>query len=134
MAKRKEPVESPKEKNDQPTTKNSSDQPADQQIIPDTEPPRCQIPAAAVVDVPSTSEGEAEADGRERLKRHRIEVAGQVWIPDLWGQEELLKDWVDSTVFDSSFVRSSIMSARLALVKEGRMRGNSRGLRIENRC
>lgn len=75
-----------------------------------------------------------EVNGRERLKRHRVEVAGRVWIPDMWGQEELLKDWIDCTVFDASLRRSNIMSARAALVEEGRMRANSSGLRIENRC
>ncbi|KAJ1379816.1 protein BIC1-like [Sesbania bispinosa] len=44
---------------------------------------------------------EAEDSGRERLKRHRIEVAGRVWIPEIWGQEELLKDWIDSRTFDA---------------------------------
>jgi hypothetical protein len=36
-----------------------------------------------------------DAGVRERLKRHSVEVAGRVWIPDIWGQEELLKDWID---------------------------------------
>ena len=39
---------------------------------------------------------------RERLKRHRTEVAEQVWIPDMWGQEDFLKDWIDCTSFDAS--------------------------------
>ena len=38
---------------------------------------------------------------RERLKRHRTEVA-EVWIPDMWGQEHFLKDWIDCTSFDAS--------------------------------
>ncbi|KAJ8899585.1 hypothetical protein K2173_018559 [Erythroxylum novogranatense] len=71
--------------------------------------------------------------GRERLKRHRIEVGGRVWIPEIWGQEELLKDFIDCSAFDSSLVHSGIMSARAALVEEGR-RTNSRGLRIQYRC
>ncbi|KAF3957916.1 hypothetical protein CMV_017117 [Castanea mollissima] len=73
-----------------------------------------------------------EDSARERLKRHRVEVAGQVWIPDIWGQEELLKDWIDCSAFDASLVPNGIMSARAALVDEGR-RANSSGLRIENR-
>ncbi|OVA06011.1 hypothetical protein BVC80_1707g117 [Macleaya cordata] len=75
----------------------------------------------------------SEVSGREKLKRHRIEVAGRVWIPDLWGQEELLKDWIDCSAFDASLFPNGIMSARAALVEEGR-RANSGGLRIENRC
>ncbi|OMO68373.1 hypothetical protein COLO4_29740 [Corchorus olitorius] len=73
-----------------------------------------------------------EDNGRERLKRHRIEVAGRVWIPEIWGQEELLKDWIDCSAFDASLVPNGIMSARAALVEEGR-RANSGGFRIENR-
>ncbi|KAL0309531.1 UNVERIFIED_CONTAM: protein BIC1 [Sesamum radiatum] len=60
------------------------------------------------------------SSGRERLKRHRIEVAGRVWIPDMWGQEAFLKDWIDCGAFDASLVNSSIMSARAALVEQGR--------------
>ncbi|KAK8531267.1 hypothetical protein V6N13_010365 [Hibiscus sabdariffa] len=71
-------------------------------------------------------------NGRERLKRHRIEMAkSRVWIPDIWGQEELLKDWVDCSAFDDCLVPSGIMSARAALVEDGR-RATSGGLRIEN--
>ncbi|KAH6837800.1 hypothetical protein C2S53_013960 [Perilla frutescens var. hirtella] len=65
--------------------------------------------------------------GRERLKRHRGEVAGRVWIPEMWGQEDFLKDWIDSTVFDAAVRNSGIMSARAALMKEGRFR-------IQNSC
>ncbi|KAK4798243.1 hypothetical protein SAY86_030569 [Trapa natans] len=73
-----------------------------------------------------------DENGRERLKRHRTEVAGQVWIPDIWGQEDLLMDWVDCSSFDSSLAISKIMSARAALVNEGRLRTNSIGFR--NSC
>ncbi|KAG4109184.1 hypothetical protein ERO13_1Z049556v2 [Gossypium hirsutum] len=73
-----------------------------------------------------------EDNGREKLKRHRIEVAGNVWIPDIWGQEQLLKDWIDCSAFNDSLVPHGIMSARAALVEEGR-RANSGGFRIENR-
>ncbi|KAL7247827.1 hypothetical protein ACSBR2_002689 [Camellia fascicularis] len=76
----------------------------------------------------------AEVSGRERLKRHRVEVAGRVWIPDIWGQEELLKDWIDCTTFDASLGNRNITLARAALVEEGRLRASSSGLRIANRC
>ncbi|KAK4478738.1 hypothetical protein RD792_014236 [Penstemon davidsonii] len=90
----------------------------------------------ASTTVPTKSEGTVEdviSSGRERLKRHRMEVAGRVWIPEMWGQENLLKDWIDCTAFDKSLVKSSIMSARAALVEEGR-RPNSTRLRVENSC
>ncbi|XP_030531717.1 protein BIC1-like [Rhodamnia argentea] len=72
-------------------------------------------------------------NGRERLKRHRVEAAGRAWIPDIWGHEELLKDWVDCSAFEASFVPAKIMLAKAALVGEGR-RASSSGMRIENRC
>lgn len=75
----------------------------------------------------------SEDSGREKLKKHRVEVAGRVWIPDIWGQEEFLKDWVDCTAFDDSLFPNGILSARSALVEEGRRR-TSRRLRVENRC
>ncbi|KAI3471820.1 hypothetical protein Pfo_028473 [Paulownia fortunei] len=81
--------------------------------------------------LPTENEGVVEdsSSGRERLKRHRVEVAGRVWIPDMWGQENFLKDWIDCAAFDASLVNSSIMSARDSLVEEGR-RANSTRLRI----
>ncbi|KAL7585513.1 protein BIC1 [Lactuca sativa] len=78
---------------------------------------------------PAAAAAEEEECGRERLKRHRVEMAGRVWIPDIWGQEDLLNDWIDCSVFDSSLGNSSILSARTALVQEARST-----LRIENRC
>ncbi|KAI3682418.1 hypothetical protein L1987_82388 [Smallanthus sonchifolius] len=70
-----------------------------------------------------------EESGRDRLARHRVEMAGQVRIPDIWGHEDLLKDWIDCTVFDSSLGNKTIMSARAALVQERRST-----LRIQNQC
>lgn len=79
--------------------------------------------------------GEVEESGRERLKRLRVEVAGRVWIPDIWGQEEFLKDWIDCNAFDASLVNNNIISARAALVQEVRATTNSGVvLRIENSC
>ncbi|KAG6385570.1 hypothetical protein SASPL_154406 [Salvia splendens] len=81
-------------------------------------------------DRPSIAEAEAAESGRERLKRHRREVAGRVWIPDMWGQEDLLKDWIDSTVFDAAVRSGGITSARAALMDEGRRAA----ARIQNSC
>ncbi|KAL3532087.1 hypothetical protein ACH5RR_005608 [Cinchona calisaya] len=89
--------------------------------------------SSAVLLTPNTRTSEegsrSEDNGRERLKRHRVEVAGRVWIPDIWGQEDLLKDWIDCSAFDAAIMNASIMSARAALVEEGR-RANSSRLRI----
>ncbi|KAE8688727.1 hypothetical protein F3Y22_tig00110956pilonHSYRG00079 [Hibiscus syriacus] len=54
--------------------------------------------------------------GRERLKRHREEVAGRVSIPDKWGKEDLLKDWMDFSSFDSLLAPTGLASARKALM------------------
>lgn len=79
--------------------------------------------------------------GRERLKRHREEVAGRVLIPDTWGQEGLLKNWIDCSAFEALMVPNKIASARKALVADNR--GSPRAsntttslqqLRIESRC
>jgi hypothetical protein len=55
---------------------------------------------------------------RERLKRHRREMAGRVWVPEMWGQEKLLKDWVDYAVFDRPLVATGLLTARRALIAE----------------
>lgn len=60
-----------------------------------------------------------EMGTRERLRRHRIEVGGQVWIPDKWGQEELLNEWIDCPSFDASLAPGGLLSARKALENEG---------------
>lgn len=59
-----------------------------------------------------------EESGRERLKKHRLEMAGRVWIPDTWGQEDLLKDWINCSAFDESLVSNTILSARAALMQQ----------------
>ncbi|XP_027350554.1 uncharacterized protein LOC113861742 [Abrus precatorius] len=88
--------------------------------------------AMDVAEKTSVAEALGEDSGRERLKRHRVEVAGRVWIPEIWGQEELLKDWIDCTAFDAPLVPSTITMARAALVEEC-SRANAAGVRIENR-
>ncbi|KAL2487149.1 hypothetical protein Adt_31905 [Abeliophyllum distichum] len=74
----------------------------------------------------NTCEDTVEESGRERLKRHRVDVAGRVWIPDIWGQEDFLKDWIDCTSFDSSLLNNNIMSARVSLVEQGRRVNSTR--------
>ncbi|KAF8397891.1 hypothetical protein HHK36_016816 [Tetracentron sinense] len=86
--------------------------------------------SSGVTKEPISSDVWLEDSRREKLKRHRIEVAGRVWIPDIWGQEELL---MDCSAFDASLVPRGIMLARAALVEEGR-RANSGQLKIGNRC
>lgn len=70
--------------------------------------------------------------GRERLKRHREEVAEKVMIPDKWSQENFLMDWIDYSSFDKILAPNGIASAREALMADGRRRAQR--LRIESRC
>ncbi|XP_004954965.1 protein BIC1, partial [Setaria italica] len=85
----------------------------------------------------------AEESARERLKRHRTEMAGRVRIPEMWGQERLLKDWVDCAVFDRPLAATAgLLTARDALVAEcaaARRPAVSHGptgrpLRVQNGC
>ncbi|KAL1566151.1 protein BIC1-like [Salvia divinorum] len=77
-------------------------------------------------------EGPAES-GRERLKRHRGEVAGRVRVPETWGKEDFLKDWVDSAVFDAAVRSGGITKARAALMEEGRRSAAAGGFRIQQK-
>ncbi|CAN6234928.1 unnamed protein product [Urochloa humidicola] len=78
--------------------------------IEEVEPPPKAAAAAA--------DDQAAESTRERLKRHRREMAGRVWVPELWGQEKLLKDWVDCAVFDRPMVPAGLLTARRALIAE----------------
>ncbi|XP_015577630.1 protein BIC2 [Ricinus communis] len=75
-------------------------------------------------------------NGRERLKRHREEVAGEVRIPDKWSQESLLRDWMDYSSFDKLLAPKGLSLAREALIAEAHRGGSSSSqrLRIGSRC
>ena len=84
-------------------------------------------------DLQANAKPVEEEGGRERLKRHRVAMAGRVWIPDTWGQEKLLKEWIDCAAIDRSLVPAGLMSAREALVEECR-RSNPGVFPIESCC
>lgn len=65
------------------------------------------------------------AASRERLKRHRREVAGRVWIPEAWGKEPFLKDWSDCAALDRALFPTGLLLAREALVDECRRRATA---------
>ncbi|MED6156913.1 hypothetical protein PIB30_018656 [Stylosanthes scabra] len=68
----------------------------------------------------------SEETGRERLKRHREEVKGRVKIPEDWGQEKMMKEWIDYTTFDALFApHTVIVAARDALIADGRKTNTS---------
>ncbi|KGN46948.1 hypothetical protein Csa_020684 [Cucumis sativus] len=71
---------------------------------------------------------------RERLKRHREEVAGKVMVPEKWGKEELLKDWIDYSAFDRILAAGRIASARASLAAEGQRNSRRSWRRVESRC
>ncbi|XP_027105219.2 uncharacterized protein [Coffea arabica] len=68
-----------------------------------------------------------EESGREKLFRHWNEVAGRVCIPEIWGQEASLNDWMDCSLFDSLLAPKGAVSAREALIAE-RKRDSTRHL------
>ncbi|CAN8255090.1 unnamed protein product [Cochlearia groenlandica] len=77
--------------------------------------------------------------GRERLKRHREEVAGKVPIPENWGKEGLLMGWMDFSAFDAAFTSSQIVSARASLMADagddvGASGSRTQRLRVESSC
>ncbi|KAH1070856.1 hypothetical protein GLYMA_03G195300v4 [Glycine max] len=113
------------DKDDVTTTQNPS-------AASETNEEKIALQEEASDDVVVEAEEKEEDSGRERLNRHRVEVAGRVWIPEIWGQEELLKDWIDCSAFDAPLVPSRISTARKALVEEC-TRANAAGLIIENR-
>nr|ABK22013.1 unknown [Picea sitchensis] len=55
---------------------------------------------------------------RERLQNYRLQVAGNVWIPDTWGYEDRLKDWADPNDFDIHSNGLVMQSARTALIED----------------
>ncbi|XP_058765046.1 protein BIC2-like [Vicia villosa] len=74
-----------------------------------------------------------EITGRERLKRHREEVKGEVKIPENWEKEPKLKEWVDYTTFNAliSVPHALIVTARDALIADVR-KSRSQRLRIHH--
>ncbi|XP_058773693.1 protein BIC2-like [Vicia villosa] len=74
-----------------------------------------------------------EITGRERLKRHREEVKGEVKIPENWEKEQKLKEWVDYTTFNAliSVPHALIVTARDALIADVR-KSRSQRLRIHH--
>ncbi|EXB38438.1 hypothetical protein L484_022338 [Morus notabilis] len=94
-----------------------------------------------VGDLVMMREQKDQCSGGDRMKRHREEVAGRVVVPDRWGKEELMKDWIDYSSFDKVLVPSGVRSAREALVMEaprrqatGSSSPASQRLRMERRC
>ncbi|KAA8544242.1 hypothetical protein F0562_022254 [Nyssa sinensis] len=110
----------------EPTKTIQSDNSVDQKIALHGS---CLASQNQTVDV-AEPKGSPQDYGREKLKRHWREVAGRVLIPDKWGHEEILKDWIDYAPFDALLAPSGVMSAREALVEEGR-RSSPQGFRVE---
>lgn len=113
---------------------------------PEAEHPKEEYESETTTSCTSDSVAEssmAAESSRERLKRHRVEVAGRVRIPDTWGQEELLKDWIECTKFDVScskmYARDALVAQAAARKRIRRSTTNSdvpapRILTLENNC
>nr|GMD17861.1 protein BIC1-like [Ipomoea batatas] len=63
---------------------------------------------------------EKEHSGREKLKRHWTEVAGRVLVPEKWGQEGLLREWMDYSSFDALMAPKGLLSARQDLISQAK--------------
>ncbi|KAL3530397.1 hypothetical protein ACH5RR_009719 [Cinchona calisaya] len=72
-----------------------------------------------------------ECCGREKLFRQWNEAAGRVHIPEKWGQEAFLKDWIDCSLFDAFLAPKGVVSAREALVAEGKREGTRHLMKME---
>ncbi|KAK4709170.1 hypothetical protein R3W88_030095 [Solanum pinnatisectum] len=74
--------------------------------------------------------------GREKLKRHWREVGGRVCVPDRWGHEGSLREWMDCSSFDNILAPKGLKSARETLMSQGkraRSSSTSRMLEIKSR-
>ncbi|KAH7404699.1 hypothetical protein KP509_15G039100 [Ceratopteris richardii] len=58
------------------------------------------------------------ACGRQRLQEYRMQMSGKVVIPDSWGREEQLQDWVTYGIVEDALRPAGLMAARAALVNE----------------
>ncbi|CDP06927.1 unnamed protein product [Coffea canephora] len=74
-----------------------------------------------------------EESGREKLFRHWNEVAGRVCIPEIWGQEASLNDWMDCSLFDSLLAPKGAVSAREALIAERKRDSTRHLMKMETR-
>ncbi|MCO5585678.1 hypothetical protein L7F22_054752 [Adiantum nelumboides] len=61
--------------------------------------------------------------GRQRLQLHCLQVSGKVTIPDKWGCEQQLQEWVSYGIVEDALRPAGLMSARTALVSECQHRG-----------
>lgn len=82
-------------------------------------------PSPAVTQLmPNNSiQQQEEYSGREKIFRHWTEVAESVCIPEKWGQEPFLKDWMDNSLFDALLAPKGAVSAREALIGERKQEG-----------
>ncbi|KAF3627070.1 hypothetical protein FXO37_30057 [Capsicum annuum] len=54
------------------------------------------------------------------LKRHWREVEGRVYVPESWGHEGSLREWMDCSSFDTILAPKGIELARKALMSQGK--------------
>ncbi|KAK4369478.1 hypothetical protein RND71_013270 [Anisodus tanguticus] len=59
-------------------------------------------------------------EGPLKLKRHWREVGGRVFVPERWGHEGSLREWVDYSSFDKILAPKGLKSAREALMSQGK--------------
>ncbi|KAH7421318.1 hypothetical protein KP509_13G050600 [Ceratopteris richardii] len=65
----------------------------------------------------------AIACGRKRLQLHRLQVSGKVVIPESWGREKFLQEWVAFGAVEDALRPAGLMAARAELMSTCQRRG-----------
>ncbi|CAN4107263.1 unnamed protein product [Withania somnifera] len=87
-----------------------------------------------VDDVDKTTDKKSGLSGREKLKRHWKEVGGRICVPERWGHEASLREWMDCSSFDKILAPNGLKSAHEALISQGKpARSTSRMIQVRSR-
>lgn len=73
-------------------------------------------------DIGDAPDEQGMVTGLPRLQVYRSAMAGKVIIPDTWGWEQYLQDWVSYGEVEDALRPAGLISARNALVSESQRR------------
>ncbi|KAI3450711.1 hypothetical protein Pfo_007376 [Paulownia fortunei] len=102
-----------------------------QEKNPSSNPSTCVVISEAL-SMENAGDEQEKGLGNEKMKRHwkEVSVGGRIVIPEAWGQEDLLKDWIDYSTFDALLAPKEVGLAREALVAEARRGRGMSKLRV----
>ena len=69
-----------------------------------------------VMQIPQKVGNSFSMCGRQRLQRHWMETGGNVCIPEIWGREQHLEEWVSYGIVEDALRPAGLMAARAALI------------------